>query len=294
MRTWNQKWTENPWRCYVFISLVYCIPPLSNKPCVFHPSCPRTPFTYKILHIVSSVVALCCFPCFHSANKQSHQTLNLVYSCGSKTLFVDLFSIRWCSILSNKLTRPILSVSKPRPTPQPTHIDAHAILAHCPTTMNCMTSCKEGYTLGGTDAHGCPSCTCAKIQKSKVSKLHVRLNIYLLGLTINKNSNEQANKMYFKLNVKRGVKSNRQPSQLKHVTQPSPAWRHVPTDTRWETKVTTAARPVGVNRSVPRARPIQSSCRRWMNATTVVLNPSRSSSFRRRRSVRTTAAITLV
>lgn len=74
MRTWNQKWTENPWRCYVFISLVYCIPPLSNKPCVFHPSCPRTPFTYKILHIVSSVVALCCFPCFHSANKQSHQT----------------------------------------------------------------------------------------------------------------------------------------------------------------------------------------------------------------------------
>lgn len=58
-------------------------------------------------------------------------------------------------------------VSKPRPTPQPTHIDAHAILAHCPTTMNCMTTCREGYTLGGTDAHGCPSCTCAKIQKTE-------------------------------------------------------------------------------------------------------------------------------
>ncbi|XP_048751348.2 uncharacterized protein LOC125663075 [Ostrea edulis] len=57
-------------------------------------------------------------------------------------------------------------VAKPKPKPQPTHIDAHAILAHCPTTMNCMTSCKEGYTLGGTDAHGCPSCTCAKIQKT--------------------------------------------------------------------------------------------------------------------------------
>lgn len=100
--------------------------------------------------------------------------------------------------------------------------------------------------------------------------------------------------MYFKLNVKRGVKSNRQPSQLKHVTQPSPVWRHVPTDIRWETKVTTAAQSVDVNRSVPRARPIQSSCRRWTNATTAVLNHSKSSLFRRRRSVRITAVITLV
>lgn len=50
-------------------------------------SCSRTPITYKIhiyLHVVSSVVILCCFSCFHSANKQSHQTS------------VGLFSMRWC------------------------------------------------------------------------------------------------------------------------------------------------------------------------------------------------------
>lgn len=37
-----------------------------------------------------------------------------------------------------------------------------------------------------------------------------------------KNSSEKASNMYFKLNVKRGVKNNQQPSQLKHVTQLSP------------------------------------------------------------------------
>lgn len=73
-----------------------------------------------------------------------------------------------------KLIHFFISVAKPKPKPQPTHIDAHAILAHCPTTMNCMTSCKEGYTLGGNDAHGCPSCTCAKIQKSKIKDIFIK------------------------------------------------------------------------------------------------------------------------
>jgi hypothetical protein len=77
-----------------------------------------------------------------------------------------------------------ISVAQPKPKPQPkpqaTHIDAHAILAHCPTTMNCMTSCKEGYTLGGTDAHGCPSCTCAKIQKSKLMIKYIKISLIVL------------------------------------------------------------------------------------------------------------------
>lgn len=68
MRTWNQKWTEHPWRCYVFISLVYCIPPLSNEP-IFHFSCPvpehqlpiKSIFTYMLYHLLSLCVAFCVF-----------------------------------------------------------------------------------------------------------------------------------------------------------------------------------------------------------------------------------------
>lgn len=66
MRTWNQKWTEHPCRCYVFISLVHCIPPLSNEP-IFHISCPiqehhlpiKSILTYMLYHLLSLCVAFC-------------------------------------------------------------------------------------------------------------------------------------------------------------------------------------------------------------------------------------------
>lgn len=76
MRTWNQKWTEHPCRCYVFISLVHLYPVIVKRTDFsFILSCSRTPVTYKIhiyLYVVPFVVTLYCFLCFHSANKQSH------------------------------------------------------------------------------------------------------------------------------------------------------------------------------------------------------------------------------
>ncbi|KAK3094756.1 hypothetical protein FSP39_005778 [Pinctada imbricata] len=32
----------------------------------------------------------------------------------------------------------------------------------CPHVDRCMSSCSQGYTLGGNDANGCPTCTCAR------------------------------------------------------------------------------------------------------------------------------------
>lgn len=50
------------------------------------------------------------------------------------------------------------------PLKQPSKTETVTLLKQCPATFNCMTSCKEGYTLGSAGRDGCPACTCATVQ----------------------------------------------------------------------------------------------------------------------------------
>lgn len=39
-------------------------------------------------------------------------------------------------------------------------IDVQYVMKKCPNTMHCMTTCPQGYRLGGEGKDGCPLCTC--------------------------------------------------------------------------------------------------------------------------------------
>ncbi|CAC5379225.1 unnamed protein product [Mytilus coruscus] len=58
------------------------------------------------------------------------------------------------------------------PLKQPSKTETVTLLKQCPATFNCMTSCKEGYTLGSADRDGCPACTCATVQKQTCNDCH--------------------------------------------------------------------------------------------------------------------------
>ena len=53
-----------------------------------------------------------------------------------------------------------------KPKPQLT-TSVSTVVNKCHVTMNCMTSCEHGYTLGNTGKDGCPLCTCIQPHTSK-------------------------------------------------------------------------------------------------------------------------------
>ncbi|KAK3584068.1 hypothetical protein CHS0354_020811 [Potamilus streckersoni] len=52
---------------------------------------------------------------------------------------------------------------KPAPKPQATL----NIVQKCQATLNCMSTCHTGYTLGTDGADGCPNCTCIETEHYK-------------------------------------------------------------------------------------------------------------------------------
>lgn len=45
------------------------------------------------------------------------------------------------------------------PTVAPTKPGIYSVLKHCPDTVHCMTTCRNGYILDGGST-GCPGCSC--------------------------------------------------------------------------------------------------------------------------------------
>ena len=45
------------------------------------------------------------------------------------------------------------------PTVVPTKPGIYSVLKHCPDTVHCMTTCRNGYILDGGST-GCPRCSC--------------------------------------------------------------------------------------------------------------------------------------
>ena len=62
------------------------------------------------------------------------------------------------SVLSHyKILEKTMTLFVPEPTPAPTAAPAKM---SCMSTVMCMLTCKNGYTLGGTKSDGCQECSC--------------------------------------------------------------------------------------------------------------------------------------
>ena len=78
-------------------------------------------------------------------------------------------------------TKPMVVQPKPQLTTSVT-----TVVNKCHVTMNCMTSCAHGYTLGNTGKDGCPLCTCIQPHTSKPRRYEIvlssQIDLYKINL----------------------------------------------------------------------------------------------------------------
>ena len=54
-----------------------------------------------------------------------------------------------------------------KPTTAPVSTGVSNLVSKCPATIQCMSTCENGYTLGSEGRDGCPACTCIDIKTCK-------------------------------------------------------------------------------------------------------------------------------
>ena len=54
-----------------------------------------------------------------------------------------------------------------QPTQAPVAPAVSTMVSKCPATIQCMSTCEHGYTLGPEGRDGCPSCACINPKTSK-------------------------------------------------------------------------------------------------------------------------------
>ncbi|XP_052084309.1 major surface-labeled trophozoite antigen 417-like isoform X2 [Mytilus californianus] len=111
----------------------------------------------KVVEVVQKQVT--CTSSFSCPSKCS-----LGYKCGT-----DGCPTCECLVAVHTEQKPVIVTE---PLKQPSKTETVTLLKQCPATFNCMTSCKEGYTLGSAGRDGCPACTCATVQKQTCNDCH--------------------------------------------------------------------------------------------------------------------------
>jgi len=184
---YRNYYVETKWRIPVSIQNEY---KLKNCKILQRKLTKLAPSNIKSDFWFSGIITKSCYTCDnHSVNVKHTVFQSILISVIIKEFNLNkhgswnykqwfLFLTSWFPTLFNDVlfyTAPTVAPIKP---------GIYSVLKHCPDTVHCMTTCKNGYTLDG-ESTGCPRCSCNQgmiytVFRVPTLHMHHEINIHVV------------------------------------------------------------------------------------------------------------------